>query len=286
MTIHLDAENLQSPAMAWETLDAMLLTTEEWQKLSPATRGQLFAEGIILAVRDVRKPDGQLPWRRSDPWWIASSDLKLPAMIDGDAYRPTDGWTSGRSEAFRRRIFLFGAIYCLLAGGACLWRSRWMPAGFVAMSIIAGAAFAIDNVHQSPIFQRSGTILLKGEMTVEDDWVYQVSHRPAEFRVSVGGFVCPIFSDESQVELAKLKLACDGDGEPVAIEGHLPADEPLALVARQVAVSHGEYFPMSRSTSSLRLLAGESVYSQFHIVGQLAEPTDDGVWPTVVFAKQ
>jgi hypothetical protein len=285
MTIHLDTEDLQSPAMAWETLDAMLLTPEEWQKLSPAARGQLFAEGITLAVGDSRKPDAQLPWRRSGPWWIASLELKLPAMINDDAYRPTQGWTTGRSEAFRRRTVLFGAIYCLLAGGACLWRSRRMPAGFVAISIVAGAAFAIDNVHQSPIFQRSGAVLLNGDMTVEDNWIYQVSHRPAEFRVPVGGFVCPIFSDESQAQSARLILGCDGGGEPVAIEGHLQADEPLALMNRQIVAGTHEYSTMSRPTSPLRLLADESIYPQFHIVGQLAESTDDGVWPTIVFAR-
>jgi len=285
MTIHLDAEDLRAPAMAWETLDAMLLTSDEWEKLSPMARGRLFAEGITLAVRDVRKPDAQLPWRRLDHWWIASSDLKLPAMINGDAYTPTDGWTSGRSEAFRRRIVLFGAIYCLLAGGACLWRSRWMPAGFVGMSIVAGAAFAIDNVHQSPIFQRSGTVLLNGDMTIEDNWIYQVSHRSAEFREAVGGFVCPIFSDESQAESAKLKLDCDGNGEPVAIEGNLLADEPLVLMSREVGAGKRDYSGLSPATSPLRLLAGESIYPQFHIAGQLAESTDEGLWPTVIFAR-
>ena len=116
-----------------------------------------------------------------------------------------------------------------------------MPAGFVAVSIVAGAAFALDNVHQSPIFRRNGTVLLNDDMKVEDNWVYQVSYRPAEFRLPVVGFVHPIFSDESQVESASLALDCDGDGEPVAIEGHLSADEPLALMSRQVAAVKREY---------------------------------------------
>jgi hypothetical protein len=285
ITVHLDAEDLRAPAIAWETLDAMLLTPEEWQKLPPAKRRQLFAEGITLAVRDARKPDAQLPWRRSDQWWVASSELKLPAMINVSAYVPSEGWAAGRSEAFRRRIFLFGAIYCLIAGGACLWRSRRMPAGFVAMSIVAGAAFALDDVHQSPIFQRSGTVLLNDDMTVEDNWVYQVSHQAAEFRVPIAGFVHPIFSDESQAQSAKLTLDCDGDGEPVAIEGHLSADEPLALMSRGIAAGNREYSASSHPTSPLRLLAGESIYHQFRIVGQLAESTDEGVWPTVVLAQ-
>lgn len=285
MTVHLDGEDLRAPAMAWETLDAMLLTAQDWQKLPLAARRQLFAEGIILAVKGARVPDAQLPWQRSDPWWIASSNLKLPPVIDAGAYAPTGGWSSGRSETFRRRIVLFGTVYCLIAGGACLWRSRWMPAGFAGMSIIAGAAFAIDNVHQSPIFERNGTVLLNDVMTIEDNWVFQVSHRPAEFRVPVAGFVHPIFPDESQAESARLILDCNGGGEPVAIEGHLPADEPLALMTRQIARGRQDYSGLSRPTSPLRLLAGESIYPQFRLVDQLAESTDEGVWPTLVFAR-
>ena len=285
VTIHLDAEDLRSSAMAWETLDAMLLTPEEWQKLPSAAHRQLFAEGITLAVRDAGKPDAQLPWRRSGPWWIASSELKLPPMIDADAYAPTDGWNSGHSEAFRRRIFLLGAIYCLIAGGACLWRSRWMPAGFVAMSILAGAAFAIDDVHQSPIFRRSGTVLVKGDMMVEDNWVFQVSRRSAEFRLPVAGFVHPIFSDESQAQSARLILDCVGDGGPVAIDGDLQADEPLALMTRQAVIGRSDDSALTHVISPLRLLADESIYPQFRIVGQLVESTDEGVWPTVVFAR-
>jgi hypothetical protein len=285
VTIHIDPEDLRTPAMAWETLDAMLLTPDEWRKLSPAARGQLFAEGIMLAVKGAAKPDSQLPWRQSEPWWIASSGLKSPPVIDSSVYAPTDGWNSGRSETYRRRIFLFGVIYCLIAGGAFLWRSRWMPAGFVAVSILAATAFAIDNIHQSPIFQRSGIVLLKGDTTVQDNWVFQVSHRPVEFHLPVAGIVHPIFSDESQAQSARLILDCNRDGEPVAIDGHLQADEPLALMARQAAGGHADCSALLRATGPLRLLADQSIYSQFRIVGQLPEPIEESIWPGVVFAR-
>ena len=246
ISVHLDPDQLRAPAMAWETLDALLLTSDEWQKLPAGFRLGLFAEGIKLAVGGVDPPDRVLPWRRLEQWWIVSSELELPPVINAGAYAPTEGWTTGRSVEFRRRIFLFGAIYCLIACGACLWQSRLIPAAFVAISLLAGAAFAFDNARQSPIFHRSGTVLLTGDATLVDHWVYQVSHRPADFRLPVGGFVHPIFSDAEQPERMNLKLDCDADGNPIEIDGHLPSDEPLALMSRRVIAAPGENSAASR----------------------------------------
>ena len=271
--------------MAWETLDAILLTSEEWQNLPIALRRGLFAEGITLAVTAGPQPDAILPWRHSDQWWIASSESKLPPMIDGDVYSLADEMTIGRSEAFRRRILLFGAIYCLTACGACLWRSRWMPAGFIAMSITAGLVFAFDNNRQSPIFQRSGIVRLTDGMTLEDHWVYQVSHRPADFSLPVAGFVHPIFSDQSQIESLKLNLDCGGDGEPIAINGHLPADGPLVLMSRRVAAGGVENSTMSRATSPLLKLE-RSVYPQFQFDGQFTDSTEEDIGPKIVLSRR
>jgi len=285
ITIHLNPEDLTAPAMAWETLDAMLVSPDEWQKLSLAVRDDLFAEGITLAIPAGARPDSQLPWAHYGPWWIASAKLKLPPMIDSDAYAPTAGWTAGRTQAFRRRIFLFGAIYCLIACGVGLWRSRWMPAGFVAISMIAATAFSLDNFRQSPIFHRGGIVRLNAEITFEDDWLYQVSHRAADFRLPVDALVQPIFTDKSQVGLMNLTLDCDGHGQPIAIDGHLPSDEPLALMTRQITADRAEDSTISSPTSPLRLLDTDSIYPQFRIVGQIASSTEEDIWPAMVFAR-
>jgi hypothetical protein len=285
--IHVDADELTGPAMAWETLDAILLTPAGFQSIPQPMCRDLFAEGIELAVLSDRQPDARLPWNRSGKWWIASAGMGLPPIVCADAYAPTYGWPAGRSQAFRTRIFLFGAIYCLLVCGVGLWRSRWMPAGIVAASLLAAAGFAFDNQRQSPIFQRSGIVRLIGPATMEDDWLYQVSHRPTQFTLPLENSVHPIFCDESQPESLCLTLDCDGRGRPTAITGRLSADEPLALMRRRMPTQPTDLIPPTRSaTSPLRLLATESIYPGFSLAGQIDPPTTDDSWPTVVLRQK
>jgi hypothetical protein len=281
--IHVNADELTGPAMAWQTLDAILLTPAEFAKMPHPMRRQFFAEGVALAVLSDRQPDVPLPWTRSGQWWIASAGMALPPMVCADAYAPTYGWTAGRSPSFRRRTFLFGAIYCLLVCGVGLWRSRWMPAGIVAASIVATLVFAFDNQRQSPIFRRSGLVRLIGPATLEDDWLFQVSHRPAQFTLPLENSVHPIFYDESQAGSLNLTLDCDGRGQPTAIAGRLCADEPLALMRRRMPTQPADRRPPTQSaTSPLRLLATESIYPGFSLAGQVDAPPTDDSWPTVV----
>jgi hypothetical protein len=286
IAVHLDADELTGPAMAWETLDAILLTPAELEQIPQSMSRQFLAEGVELVVLSDRQPDAPLPWIRSGRWWIASAPLGLPPIVCADAYAPTYGWAAGRSQAFRRRTFLFGAIYCLLVCGVGLWRSRRMPAGIVAVSIVAAAGFASDNRRQSPIFQRSGIVRLIGPATLEDDWLFQVSHRDTHFTLPLENSVHPIFYDESQAESLSLTLDCDSRGQPTAITGRLSADEPLALMRRRMPAQPADFTaPMQPVTSPLHLLATESIYPGFNVEGQFNAPADN-TWPTVLLKSR
>jgi hypothetical protein len=158
-----------------------------------------------------------------------------------------------------------------------------MPAGFVAVSIIVGTAIAFQNAHQSPVAEQRGTILVKEDVNFTDDWLYQISHRPADFRVPVEALVQPIFEEASQVEETNLKLDCDADGNPIAISGHLAADQPLALMSRKIAGENAADFAMGSPSSPLIRLR-PSLYRQFIVAGQLSNSAGENVWPTVVFS--
>jgi hypothetical protein len=286
ITIHLDGDELTGAAMAWETLDAIVLSSAALEKIPEPMRRQLFAEGVELAVLSDGRPDAALPWNRAGRWWIASPPTALPTTICPDAYAPTWGWDAGRSPAFRGRILLFGAIHGLLVCGVGLWRSRWMPAGIAAVSILAAAVFAVDNHRQSPIFRRSGVVRLTGAAVIEDDWLFQVSHRQAAFSLPLEDSVHPIFYDESQVESVNLVLDCDGRGQPVAITGVLSADEPLALMRRRMATEGVDgRAAVQTATSPSRLLATEPIYPGFTLIGQLDAPVAEDSWPTVVLSR-
>jgi len=284
--VRLDPEDLKSPPMAWQTLDALILTPGDIARISISNSSELVAQGIELVVQGGDRPDSELPWTRSGQWWIASLGRNLPPAIDGDAYLPTDGWAAGRSEAFRRQIFLLGAIYILLIGGVGLWRSRWMPAAFIVVSMIAGAVFAFDNQRESPIFQRSGTVCVNDSGSFEDDWIFQISHRPAEFHIPVTYFIHPIFADKSQAESMNMRLECSEDGEPIFLHGQLIADAPLVLMRRRFTGKFRWSYTSAPITSPLRLLARESIYPGFGVADQAANWGNDDQWPMIFLKSQ
>jgi hypothetical protein len=239
-------------------------------------REELFAAGVELAVTGQARPQGDLPWRRAGRLWIASSGLALPAIVNADAYEPVLGWTPGRSAEFRGRIVLLAAIFALAACGVGLFRSRWMPAGIVALSIASSLALAWDNRRQSPVTEVAGMIRIDQMPPMLDTWLYQSSHREADFRAPVAGLVQPVFEGASQPACSDLILDCDERGEPVAIRSRLQADWPLALMRRQIS-RQAQIVTSGEVTSPMRLLARNSIYPGYLVAGQASAAP----WPTV-----
>jgi hypothetical protein len=282
--LQLDADDLAGPAMAWESVDAILLRSASLAKMPPELRDSLFAQGVELAVMGGAKPDGPLPWVRAGDWWTASAGLHLPPAICADAYTPTLGWKAGRSVEFRGRVVFLGIVYCLVILGVSLLRWRWTGMLIVVVSIAAAGVFAVANRGQSPIFSQSGIVRIGGE-TLEDDWLFQVSHRRSDFSLALSGGVHPVFYDESQIGSESLVLDCDQNGRAISISGTLSADDPLALMRRRVRGEEANSSLVTPATSPLRLLVNDAIYPGFGVVRQVAEPANDGSWPTIVIER-
>ena len=220
--------HFQGPAMAWETLDVLLLTPSGFAKIPASMREELYAAGIELAVVGQAVSAGDWPWRHEGRVWIASSGLALPETINADAYDPALGWTAGRSAGF--------------AGGSCCWRwffawrpaawdcgaSRWMPVAIVVLGLVSAPALAWDNRRQNPVAEATGMIRIAQTPPSLDTWLYQSCHRDADFRLPVAGLIQPVFSDDGQAAVSDVVLHCDQRGTPIAIGGRLKADWPLA----------------------------------------------------------
>ncbi len=278
--------NLEGPAMAWETLDAVLLTPEALAKISPQARADLFAAGVELAVMAGQRPDTLLPWRQNGRWWIASANLHLPPSLDADAYTPTYGWNAGRNGDFRLHIFLLGAIYCLIVSGTALWRSRWMPAAITAISLCAVFIFALENRKYSPIFRHDGVVHLMDDANFNDRWIYQVSHRDVEFTIPIDGSIHPVFSDMAQPQAMNLMIDFGDHGQPISISGLLSADEPLALMSRQLQGVRQNISLVNPPVSPMRLLASDPIYRGFKLDGQFVRPGPDESWPGIVLQRR
>jgi hypothetical protein len=279
---------IEGPAMAWETLDAILLTPIALAKISPQTQADLFAAGVELAVISDARPAGKLPllsWRQSGRWWTASADLNLPPTMDSDAYAPTYGWIAGRIADFRLHIFLLGAIYCLLICGCALWRSRWVPAAIVVLSICAGLFFALDNRGYSPVFRRDGIVRLIDGTEIEDQWVYQVSHRDFEMKMPIRGSIRPIFFGPSQMQTTNLTIDFGDQGQPLAISGHLIADQPQALMTRRLQFLVHDFIRVHPQATPMKLLAADPIYRGFKLQGEFGAVNSPESWPGIVLRK-
>ena len=280
VTIQLDPEDLAGPPMAWETADAILLAPDSYAKIPIPMRTALFAEGVELAVQSDARPDDLFPWAQTGSWWAASPILNLPPIVCPAAYLPTYGWAAGRTPAFRKNIVGLALVYFLVIVGICLIRWRWTPVAVVAASLLAIAAFQFENRRQSPVFAQAGIIRLSGPAPIEDDWLFQTTHRPAHFTLPLGGEVHPIFSDESQSRSLQLILDCDASGRPTSIAGVLAPDEPFVLMRRSFAPNIPAGPLTTPVTSPMRLLIDESIYPGCTVAGQLNGASADS-WPTV-----
>jgi hypothetical protein len=271
--IHLDlAQLIQSPAMAWESLDALVFLPGDFQKIPLQKQREFVAAGITLAVAGDSAPDAEWPWRKSGRLWIASGEIALPPILNAEAYTPTLGWVGGKSGDLRRRWLLLGAIFCLAVWGITLWRGKWMPVFVGIFSCIALCGLAFENQRQSPVALASGIVHL-GDMPVAiaDLWQFARSHRDAEFMLPVDGLVQPVYYESAQSQWANLSLECDSAGNPKMLSAQLKADWALAVVNRRI---DGEQPKPNRNpaTSPLRALDIRSIYPGLSVVGQI----DDG----------
>jgi hypothetical protein len=279
----LEGDAVTGPAMAWDGLDGLVLSPGSFARLSPDFCRGLLAEGVTLAVTGTDKPPGPWPWRKGSGLWMASSQLPLPSMFNGDVYAPAWGWSAGRSGAFRLRIILLGLLFCLAVCGVGLWRSVWMPAAVVLLCVAAMGIGYWDNSRQSPVISVSGTVRLRGlPMPIADVWYYQDTHRDSPFSVAVSGMVQPFASDQRQLRIGQLVLKCDASGEPTDVTGFLPADSPLCLLSRGIDSPTDDGDVTEKVTSPLRLLGRGTVYPEFRVSGELVGSGAQSRWATVV----
>jgi hypothetical protein len=275
---------IEGPAMAWESLDGVILTPGQLAKLSPEYRRQLLAAGVTLAITG-DKPSDDFPWQKTGRLWILSSGLSFPLPVNQDALTPTLGWVAGRSTAFRSRIVLDSLLFCFLLGGIALWKSRWMPVAVVLFCISYSTWIIRENQHQSPVSQAVGTVHVAAPFLATNDvWLFQQSHRDASFSIEIAGMIEPIFPDSAQIPESNLTLICDSTGEPRVLSGQLKADIPLAILSREFQPPENQSV-VTPVTSPLRTLVTDSIYPGRVILEQIngVEDTDSPLrWPTIV----
>jgi hypothetical protein len=66
----------------------------------------------------------------------------------------------------------------------------------------------------------------------------------------------------------------------------LSADEPLALMSRQLQGVRQNISLVNPPVSPMRLLASDPIYRGFKLDGQLTDPGSDESWPSIVLQRR
>jgi hypothetical protein len=275
------------PAMAWESLDGLVVTPIGLANISEETLEELNAGGVTIAVEGGSEPGAGLAWGREGGFWVARGVRGISAGVNPDAFAPTMQWMGGKSWDFRREIVLLGMLFGILAGGICLSRSRWAVGAVVGLAAVFCWGADWNNRGVSPVESAAGIVEfdVDRELAVADVWAYVRSHRDADFDLDVSGLVHPMAMEDEQWKNWNLVLWCGSDGRPISLRGRLAADEALAVMMRRVTGAGISF--AGEVDSPMRFLAGGELYGAYEIAGQNGAgvrdaETEQTRWGTIV----
>lgn len=176
-----------------------------------------------------------------------------------------------------------------------LWRSRFAAAAMLLFIAVAMGGFSIWTRGQSPIRQAAAGVLILADpepasplasFIQQDDWVYQISPRPAESFIPWNNLLRPIFTNFAQLQRSGMTLQCDSAGQPQGFRYQLQPNIPQAFLSRMISdqpmkleLSPATNSPLRALIDPLYLNPGDK------ILGELpARQIDDQttLWPTVI----
>ena len=223
---------LPGSALAWQTLDAVVLDQAAAARVSEPQLETLRASGTGVAVRADARPRGDWPWQRRGAWWVLPPDESAAAsVVQPDRYLPP-GDAIGAPVRFRR--VLFGSLVCfaLAVLAASLWRSRHAWVVVVLLSVAAAASVAVWNVNQPT------SVALVTEDQVgpwRDRYTQYVARADAEIRHPISDAEAAawpvLFSHRHAPDLT---LDCRADGMPDAFVAKLKRGQSLVFLDRSL----------------------------------------------------
>ena len=230
------SQPLPGPAMAWEALDAVLLSESAFSRLDQRQWQTLVAAGTALVVRSPRPPDVRWPWKQIGADWVLWLRPAGPeGVIEPDAFIPTYGWQRGWPAPFRRHAIIAGAIFCILATGIALWRSRWAVVAFLVFCAVAAAGVAWWYGRQPPVLQLTGGVeVVDGPVVQQDLWTWTSPVRLVEATSHLALLTHPAFTSSAQIEMTGIRLVCPAGEQGYRFDYRLDRGQSLAFVSRSI----------------------------------------------------
>lgn len=279
---------LGSSAVAWGTLDGLILDRATYERLGDQRIGLLLGAGTALAVRSARRPDSHWPWQADAAgyWQLQSVAGSLPSgQINEAAYRPTFNWAGDWPGDFLWQVGI------LAAGWAVLVLLTGLAPGRRRLVIIGTAAFlAMAGIRTwrrtAPYLQLNGMIVREdGPLSIQDHWFYQTTPQARSAAFAFQDLTWPVFASMDQMNSCHIRLLCDATGHPVGFVYHLPAKARLAFVGRRIESTTPRNLAEPSTATPLEAMARRLYTGQgVQVVGQISGAKTT-TWPTVVLRR-
>jgi hypothetical protein len=288
--VHLDPlDPLPGPALAWQTIDALILDgpwpgSFDVQKL-PA----LLAGGTQIAVRSPERPDTLLPWESIDGGWVLRPLIAGPMGCDGneDAYVPTVGWRPDLPGPVRVQIVLAALLFSLAAIGCMLLPRHFTVAGIVLATLFALVAVGVWQEKSPSVYRARGTVVVDLKPLPQTDrWEFITARQSAHAECDCAGETWPIFADTTQAQSQNLSLHWLGDGGRFSFD--LPPNGKLAFVSRILQPQAAASAPSTTTQTDAPmadLARALYLHGRQHMTEEPGSPWNVSdaapVWPTV-----
>lgn len=294
--IRLDPANpIPGPAVAWSTLDAIVLDPAQAATIGPNSIAQLLAaQTTIIVLGNINLPIP--PTRKTDQFTLFAPPFSPPlaSPVLPAAFAPVAGWHADWPKPFRVRILLISLIITVILLAVAL-----LPPPFSALAgllVSAASVLAIALLFSPvPVLQKGGDIVLQlPDLRQIDSWNYFASptNTIATFHASASTW--PVFMHESDPLLLNLTLLCQADGLPDRFQFRLSRGVSAAFLSRSLSTDHlpqsaphlptDIHNPLLRLARRLYLQPGDPpptrLANQFTTTGQTFE-----YWPTLFIRR-
>jgi hypothetical protein len=275
------ADPLPGAAVAWETLDAVVLDNTV-SNVSEQKLRELGSCGVTVAWRpgEINKPNILGP----------RAAAEAPA-----AFAPVQGWAADWPAAFRRAVMLCAVAFSIIALGLGLMRFRYSAVVLVLLCISTTAGLWMWWKNRPAVLIRCGAIVVRdGALAQRDLWVYQASASGSNSRMPWADLMHPYF--ESKLDRLEMKpvLICGEDGAPQEFVFHLLAGQKIGFLMRsfiptpQTPLHEPAASPLARLAKRMYLREGVQIAGESDSLFRLDLPKYGEQWPTLVIetAKQ
>jgi hypothetical protein len=236
VSVHVDPlDPLPGPAIAWQTLDALIVDGPWPRGLNLLKVPGLLAGGTEIAVRGADRPGGGLPWEQIDGGWVLRPAIAGPMGCDGNeaAYEPWGAWHPDLPGRVRGRVVLAGVLFSVAVLGCLLLPRKWscVAIGMVMAFAMIAIGFWRSGMPRWSVAQ--GILVVEQSSAVQEDrWRFVTARQATRCGFEVEGAAWPVFADSMQpVQLGMTLKWKDGAGR---FEFKLPAEGRLAFVSRAI----------------------------------------------------